>query len=212
MKYWEIIADNLSKTGWSWGCVSAIDSNGANNLDCRRTPRQRKASRCACGRKADCVFETGIGDSSGQVNKRYRMRTPIERIEAKIKHRFPELAAAHEKQCAERLRARDYEGYLLLFGGHKRLLALLKIEHLLPDKDYRPQPNYLVDLVAFGIIVVTAIWPIFLVANAMAATLSKTQPGPSQIEELTAFVEPRRRFARPAVSNCPGVKHRRDRV
>jgi hypothetical protein len=28
MRYWEIIADNLSKAGWSWGCVSAIDSNG----------------------------------------------------------------------------------------------------------------------------------------------------------------------------------------
>jgi hypothetical protein len=28
MKYWEIIADNLSKAGWSWGYVSAIDSNG----------------------------------------------------------------------------------------------------------------------------------------------------------------------------------------
>jgi hypothetical protein len=28
MKYWEIIADNLSKAGWSWGCVSAVDSNG----------------------------------------------------------------------------------------------------------------------------------------------------------------------------------------
>jgi hypothetical protein len=28
MKYWEIIADNLSKAGWSWGCVPAIDSNG----------------------------------------------------------------------------------------------------------------------------------------------------------------------------------------
>jgi hypothetical protein len=28
MKYWEIIADNLSKAGWSWGCVSAIDFNG----------------------------------------------------------------------------------------------------------------------------------------------------------------------------------------
>jgi hypothetical protein len=27
-KYWEVIADNLSKAGWSWGCVSAIDSNG----------------------------------------------------------------------------------------------------------------------------------------------------------------------------------------
>jgi hypothetical protein len=28
MKYWEISADNLSKPGFSWGCVSAIDSNG----------------------------------------------------------------------------------------------------------------------------------------------------------------------------------------
>jgi len=26
--YWEIIADNLSKAGWSWDCVSAIDSSG----------------------------------------------------------------------------------------------------------------------------------------------------------------------------------------
>jgi hypothetical protein len=28
MKNWEVIADSLSKAGWSWGCVSAIDSNG----------------------------------------------------------------------------------------------------------------------------------------------------------------------------------------
>jgi hypothetical protein len=28
VKYWEAIADNFSKAGWSWGCVSAIDSNG----------------------------------------------------------------------------------------------------------------------------------------------------------------------------------------
>jgi hypothetical protein len=28
VKYCEIIADNLSKAGWSWGCVSAIDSEG----------------------------------------------------------------------------------------------------------------------------------------------------------------------------------------
>ena len=25
-RYWEIIADNLSKAGWSWGCVSAVTS------------------------------------------------------------------------------------------------------------------------------------------------------------------------------------------
>jgi hypothetical protein len=28
MKNWEIIADNLSKAGWSWGCVSALDCQG----------------------------------------------------------------------------------------------------------------------------------------------------------------------------------------
>jgi hypothetical protein len=28
LKDWEIIADNLSKAGWSWGCVSAVDSEG----------------------------------------------------------------------------------------------------------------------------------------------------------------------------------------
>jgi hypothetical protein len=28
MKYLEIIADNLSKAGWSLGCVSAIDREG----------------------------------------------------------------------------------------------------------------------------------------------------------------------------------------
>jgi hypothetical protein len=28
MKYWEIIADNLSKVGWSLGYVSGVDSNG----------------------------------------------------------------------------------------------------------------------------------------------------------------------------------------
>jgi hypothetical protein len=28
VKYWEIIADKLSKAGWSYGCISAVDSNG----------------------------------------------------------------------------------------------------------------------------------------------------------------------------------------
>jgi hypothetical protein len=28
VKYWETIADNFSKAGWSWGCVSALDRKG----------------------------------------------------------------------------------------------------------------------------------------------------------------------------------------
>ena len=36
---------------------------------------------------------------------------------------------------------------------------------------YRTQPNYVSELVAFAIIVVIAIWPVFLLANAMATKL-----------------------------------------
>jgi hypothetical protein len=39
VKYWEIVADNLSKAGFSWGYVSAIDSN-------RRTIWIVDAHRC----------------------------------------------------------------------------------------------------------------------------------------------------------------------
>jgi hypothetical protein len=28
VKYWEIIADNLSKAGWSWGCISPCIAKG----------------------------------------------------------------------------------------------------------------------------------------------------------------------------------------
>jgi len=28
VKCWEIIADNLSKAGWSWGCVSTLNASG----------------------------------------------------------------------------------------------------------------------------------------------------------------------------------------
>ena len=28
VKYWELIADKLSKAGWSWGCVSGVDACG----------------------------------------------------------------------------------------------------------------------------------------------------------------------------------------
>ena len=28
MNYWETIADNLCKAGWSWGCITTIDSRG----------------------------------------------------------------------------------------------------------------------------------------------------------------------------------------
>jgi hypothetical protein len=43
VKYWEAIADNLKKAGWSWGCVSAIDSSGRTMwiVDAHRGDGQR---------------------------------------------------------------------------------------------------------------------------------------------------------------------------
>src|SRR5258705_501819 len=40
MKYWEIIADNVSKAGWSWGWVSALDLEGQTTwvVDARFDP------------------------------------------------------------------------------------------------------------------------------------------------------------------------------
>jgi hypothetical protein len=44
MKPWEIIADNLTKAGWSLGSVSAIDSNGRTIwiADAHRGDRRHK--------------------------------------------------------------------------------------------------------------------------------------------------------------------------
>ncbi len=66
MKRWEIIADRLSKAGWSWGCVSAVDCNGRTIwiVDALRDDGKRfvvhadekltaflelEAATCACG-------------------------------------------------------------------------------------------------------------------------------------------------------------------
>jgi hypothetical protein len=43
VKYWEIIADNLSKDGWSWGCVATVDRHGLTIFvaDAHRDDNQR---------------------------------------------------------------------------------------------------------------------------------------------------------------------------
>ena len=51
MKYWEIIADNLSKAGWSWGCVATVDRDGRITwiADAHRaiySPATERAYRC----------------------------------------------------------------------------------------------------------------------------------------------------------------------
>jgi len=47
MSNWEAIADKLSKAGWSWGCVSAINSSGRTIwiVDAHRDNGKRFAAR-----------------------------------------------------------------------------------------------------------------------------------------------------------------------
>jgi hypothetical protein len=44
---WEIIAEDLSKAGWSWGCVSAVDREGRTIwiVDARRDDGKRFIAR-----------------------------------------------------------------------------------------------------------------------------------------------------------------------
>jgi len=46
MKYWEIIADNLSKAGWSWGCVATVNSQGEPSLLLTRIAARESVSLC----------------------------------------------------------------------------------------------------------------------------------------------------------------------
>jgi hypothetical protein len=67
VKYWEIIADNLSEAGWSWGCVSAIDSNGRTIwiADAHRDDGKRFVVHADEKLTASVELETAIRAGSG---------------------------------------------------------------------------------------------------------------------------------------------------
>ena len=62
VKYWEIIADNLKKRGWSYGYVSAVDSQGRTIwiADAHRDDRQRFVVRAAQKLTAFVELEAAI--------------------------------------------------------------------------------------------------------------------------------------------------------
>jgi hypothetical protein len=46
MKHWEIIADNLSKAGFSWGCIATLDCEGERSLLLTHIATTVNASSC----------------------------------------------------------------------------------------------------------------------------------------------------------------------
>jgi hypothetical protein len=85
----ETIADNLSKAGWSWGCVSAIDREGRSIwiADAHRDDGKRFIVRA--DEKADRVFGTGFSNPGCGTGNRYAPRgCELMRGRARLAGRF----------------------------------------------------------------------------------------------------------------------------
>ena len=78
MKYWEIIANNLSKAGWSWGFVSAIDSNGRTIwiVDAHRGDGKRYVVRADEKLSAFIELELAIGAAIKQELHSFSQNPP----------------------------------------------------------------------------------------------------------------------------------------
>jgi hypothetical protein len=72
--YWEIIADNLSRAGWSWGWVSAVDSNGRTIFvaDAHRDDGKRFVVRAEEELTAFVELEAAIWQRSGWLQRLIR--------------------------------------------------------------------------------------------------------------------------------------------
>ncbi len=68
VKYWEIIADNLSKAGWSWGCVSVLDCEGQTIwiVDAHRDNGKRFIARSDEKLTAFLALESAIRPANGR--------------------------------------------------------------------------------------------------------------------------------------------------
>ena len=65
LKYWEINADNRSKAGWSWGCVSALDAHGPHGASAvLDAPYEVLADR-TLSRAPDCMSQFGCDSYAG---------------------------------------------------------------------------------------------------------------------------------------------------
>ena len=73
MKYREIIASNLKKRGWTWGCVSAIDSDWRTIwiVDAHRGDGKRYVVHADEKLTAFLEPESGSSRISGKVLQEY---------------------------------------------------------------------------------------------------------------------------------------------
>src|SRR5947208_10419634 len=112
MKYWEIIADNLKKRGWSLGYVSAIDSEGRTIwiADAHRGDGKRFVAVASANRSTACcnarMAVRRRSDRSVPLIERDRAlelrSTPARGIQARIGHKAPNRAGSPMLNSARR--------------------------------------------------------------------------------------------------------------
>jgi hypothetical protein len=98
MKHWKIIADNLSEAGWSWGCVSAIASNGRTIwiADAHRDDGKRFVVRA--DEKLTAFIATRISGTAARIAVRSRASkastpTAANPLTETIRLRIPKVAS-----------------------------------------------------------------------------------------------------------------------
>jgi hypothetical protein len=84
VKYWEIIADNLKKAGWSWGCVKAVD----------------------CDRRTIWIADAHRGDGKRYVVHADEMLTAFMELEAAVRADLPGRGTAIAGDCLDATRTR----------------------------------------------------------------------------------------------------------
>src|SRR6266536_4588474 len=109
MKYWEIIADNLSKGGWRWGCVSAIDCNGrtilvADAYRARKSPLTSRISRTNC--RSGCLTARWgeIYNSQERLNSQLQQRPQPRKLAPNENHK--DTTNRHARRAFARHRKR----------------------------------------------------------------------------------------------------------
>jgi hypothetical protein len=94
MKYWEMIADKLSASGWSWGCVSAVDCQGRTIwiVDAHRGDGKRFIVRADGKLTAFLELERVTRQSSGES-----LQLPVVRGEKSRAHFLDEYQKVLER-------------------------------------------------------------------------------------------------------------------
>lgn len=135
MKYWQVIADNLSRAGWNWGCVSGVDSNGRTIwiADAHRGDGKRYLVRADEELIAFLELKSTVAEVSSCVSDKVisqagaGARATAKLENAAIREAVLQAVAQEQSKCEFRLFGRDHEPRVSLSASVAAILRGLDI-------------------------------------------------------------------------------------